>query len=106
MLLFTLLVTGITSLLTGAIYYSSRADRVKAFSKRLRGRAAHDANLYAEMGNNSLGVIRKGDTIASSVGSSSARSVGIFSDDGKTLYLYNLPGTKPLNISRDLLQEA
>ena len=105
MLLFTLLVTGIISLLTGAIYYSARLERVTAFDRRLRARANYNTQLYALMGDSALYLLRRMDT-ASMVGTVTSRSVGIYSEDGKVVYLFQMPGTKPLAVSDTLLQEV
>jgi two-component system sensor histidine kinase ArlS len=105
MLLFTLLVTGIISLLTGSIYYTARLERVAAFDRRLKARANYNTQLYALMGDSALNMLRKMDT-ASTVGVVTSRSIGIYSNEGKTLYLFQAPGTKPLAVSDTLLAEA
>jgi signal transduction histidine kinase len=40
------------------------------------------------------------------VGTVTSRSVGIYSEDGKVVYLFQMPGTKPLAVSDTLLQEV
>jgi two-component system, OmpR family, sensor histidine kinase ArlS len=105
MLLFTLLVTGIISLLTGSIYYSARAERVSGFDRRLKARANYNTQLYALMGDSALYLLRRMDT-ASILGAAANRSVALYSDEGKVLYLFNMPGTAPLNVSMDLLDKV
>jgi two-component system sensor histidine kinase ArlS len=105
MLLFTLLVTGIISLLTGSVYYFTKLERVQVFSKRLKARANYNTQLYALMGDSALYLLRRMDT-ASTVGSLVSRSVGIYSTDGKVLYLFNVPGSPPLQVNDTLLKEV
>ena len=105
MLLFTLLVTGIISLLTWSIYYSARAERVSGFDRRLKARANYNTQLYALMGDSALYLLRRMDT-ASILGAAANRSVALYYDEGKVLYLFNMPGTPPLQVSPDLLNKV
>ena len=105
MLLFTLLVTGIISLLTGSIYYTAKLERVGAFDRRLKARATYNTQLFALYGDSALFMLRKIDT-ASIMGTVIGRSVGIYSDEGKLYYLFESPGTKPLAVSDTLLREV
>jgi two-component system, OmpR family, sensor histidine kinase ArlS len=105
MLLFTLLVTGIISLLTGSIYYSARVERLAAFNRRLKARATYNIRLYTDMGDSAFSFIRRNDS-ASMVGTVGARSIGIYTDDGKAIYLFHMPGTKPVVVSDSLFQEV
>lgn len=105
MLLFTLLVTGIISLLTGYIYYTARSERVAAFDRRLRARANYNTQLYALMGDSALYLLRRMDT-ASIIGSVTSRSIGIYTEDGKVVYLFQMPGTRPLAVSDSLFREV
>jgi two-component system sensor histidine kinase ArlS len=105
MLLFTLLVTGIISLLTGSIYYSARIGRMAAFDKRLKARANYNTQLYAQMGDSAIYLLRRMDT-ASIVGTLISRSLSIYSDDGKVVYRFEMPGSPPLAVSDTLLTEA
>jgi two-component system, OmpR family, sensor histidine kinase ArlS len=105
MLLFTLLVTGIISLLTGAIYFSSKAERVAAFDRRLKARANYNTYLYGAMGDSAFYFMHRTDS-ASLVGVLGSRSVGIYTEDGKPVYLFELPGTKPLAVSDTLFREV
>lgn len=105
MLLFTLLVTGIISLLTWSIYYSARAERVTGFDRRLKARANYNTQLYALMGDSALYLLRRMDT-ASILGAAANRSVALYSDEGKILYLFNMPGTAPLQVSMDFLNKV
>jgi two-component system sensor histidine kinase ArlS len=105
MLLFTLLVTGIISLLTGSIYYSSRAERIAAFNRRLKARANYNTRLYTDVGDSAFYFIRRNDS-ASMVGTIGARSIGMYTDDGKVVYLFHMPGTKPLAVSDSLFREV
>lgn len=103
MLLFTLLVTAIISLLTWSVYYFSSLERVQVFNKRLKSRATYNSQLYALMGDSAFNFMRRMDTTG---GLLPSRSVGIYSDDGKVLYKYDMPGSPPLAVSQDLLQET
>ena len=62
MLLFTLLVTGIISLLTGSVYYFARLERVQVFNKRLKARANYNTQLYSLMGDSALHLLGRMDT--------------------------------------------
>ena len=105
MLLFTLLVTGIISLLTGSIYYSAKAERMAAFDRRLRGRANYNAQLYTLMGDSSHYYMRRNDSV-SAMGTTGSRSIGIYTDEGQHIYLFEMPGTKPISVSDTIFQEA
>jgi len=103
MLLFTLLVTAIISLLTWSVYYFSSLERVQVFNKRLRARATYNSQLYSLMGDSAFNFMRRMDTTG---GLLPSRSVGIYTDDGKLLYKFDAPGSLPLNVTKDLLQET
>ncbi len=103
MLLFTLLVTAIISLLTWSVFYFARLERVEVFNKRLRARATYNAQLYALMGDSAFSFLRRIDTTG---GLLPSRSVGVYADDGKTLYKYDMPGSPPLVITPELLREV
>jgi len=106
MLLFTLLVTGIISLLTGSIYYTAKLERVGAFDRRLKARATYNTQLFALYGDSALFMLRKIDT-ASMLGTVIGRSIGIYSEDGKKIYyIFETPGTKPLAVSDTLFREV
>jgi len=103
MLLFTLLVTAIISLLTWSVYYFSSLERVQVFNKRLRSRATYNSQLYTLMGDSAFNFMRRMDTTG---GLLPSRSVGIYTDDGKVLYKSDMPGSPPLTVTPDLLQET
>jgi two-component system, OmpR family, sensor histidine kinase ArlS len=105
MLLFTLLVTAIISVLTYSVYYFAKLERKQVFDKRLKARANYNTQLYALMGDSALMLLRRMDT-ASTVGGLSSRSIGIYSDDGKVLYQFDMPGSQPLSVTAELLQEV
>jgi len=105
MLLFTLLVTAIILLLTSSVYYFAKLERKEVFEKRLRSRAVYNMQLYSVMGDSAFGFMHRMDT-ASTVGAVYSRSMGIFTDDGKVLYLSDMPGSKHLTVTPELLQEA
>ncbi|HXB96066.1 MAG TPA: histidine kinase dimerization/phospho-acceptor domain-containing protein, partial [Puia sp.] len=105
MLLFTLLVTAIISLLTGSVYYFAKLERKQVYEKRLRSRATYNMQLYSVMGDSAFRLLRRMDT-ASMVGTVASRSIGIYTDDGKVLYLFNMPGAPLLNVSETLLKET
>src|SRR5579872_6518727 len=105
MLLFTLLVTGIISLFTGSIYYFARAEREAAFDRRLKARANYNSQLYALMGDSAFYLLHRMDT-AAMVGTVGSRSIGIFSETGSLIYLFNMPGTIPLSFSDSFFREV
>ena len=105
MLLFTLLVTAIISLLTASVFYFAKLERKQAFDKRLHSRALYNTQIYSLIGDSAFSFMRRMDT-ASTVGTVPSRSIAIFSDDGKTLYRFDMPGAPSLDIANDILQEA
>lgn len=105
MLLFTLLVTAIISLLTGSVYYFARLERKQVFEKRLKARATYNTQLYALMGDSGLNLLRRIDSV-SLLGGSASRSIGMFTDQGKVLYQFDLPGTKHMTVTGPLLEEV
>jgi two-component system sensor histidine kinase ArlS len=105
MLLFTLLVTAIISVLTYSVYYFAKLERKQVFDKRLKARANYNTQLYALMGDSALMLLRRMDT-TSTVGGLPSRSIGIYSDDGKVLYQYDMPGSPPLSVTAELLLEV
>src|SRR5258708_22686634 len=104
MLLFTLLVTAIISVLTYSVYYFARLERKQVFDKRLMARANYNTQLYALMGDSALTLLRRMDT-TSTVGLLQSRSIAIYSDEGEVLYKFDMPGSLPLSVSPDMLQE-
>jgi len=105
MLLFTLLVTAIISLLTGSVYYFAKLERIQVFEKRLKARATYNTQLYAIMGDSGLNLLRRIDSV-SLIGATVSRSIGMYTDDGKVLYHFDMPGAAPLKIGRPLLDEV
>jgi len=105
MLLFTLLVTAIISVLTYSVFYFARLERKQVFDKRLKARANYNTQLYALMGDSALTLLRRMDT-TSTVGTLPSRSIAIYSDEGVVLYKFDMPGSVPLSISPDMLQEV
>jgi len=105
MLLFTLLVTGIISLLTGSIYYSTKAERLAAFDRRLKARANYNTQLYTMMGDSAFYYMRRNDSF-SIVGAVASRSIGIYTEEGKLIYLFETPGTRPIAVSDTLFREV
>jgi len=105
MLLFTLLVTAIISVLTLSVYYFAKLERKEVFDKRLKARANYNTQLYALMGDSAISLLRRMDT-TSTVGLLPSRSIGIFSDDGKVLYKFDMPGSPPLTVTPNLLMEV
>src|ERR1700748_2994487 len=106
MLLFTLLVTGIIALLTGSVYFFAKQGRVDAFDKRLKARANNSAQVYSLMGDSAFRFLSRMDTTSSSVGILASRSIGMYSENGKRLYLFEAPGTPPLQVTDDLLNDV
>jgi signal transduction histidine kinase len=105
MLLFTLLVTAIIILLTGSVYYFAKLERKQVYDKRLRARASYNIQLYSLMGDKADSLLRRMDS-ASILGTITSRSIGIFTDYGKVLYSFDMPGAPPLTVSQSLLQDA
>ena len=103
MLLFTLLVTAIISVLTLSVSYFAKLERVEVFNRRLKSRASYNTQLYALMGDSAFSFLRRMDTTG---GLLPARSMGIYTDDGKTLYQYDVPGAPLLRVNNDLLREV
>src|ERR1700750_2306633 len=105
MLLFTLLVTGIIALLTGSIYFSSKAARLTAFDRRLKARANYNIYLYGMMGDSAFYFMHRTDS-ASMVGAPGPRSLPFFPENGKPVYRFELPGSQPLNFSDSFFREV
>ncbi|MBS1605266.1 MAG: HAMP domain-containing histidine kinase [Bacteroidetes bacterium] len=105
MLLFTLLVTAIISLLTGSVYYFAKLERKQVFEKRLRSRAVYNMQLYSLMGDSAFGFMHRIDT-ASTLGTITSRSIGIYTDEGKVLYLFDMPGRRHLSMAPEQLEDA
>ena len=107
MLLFTLLVTAIISILTFSIFYFAKLERVKAFDKRLKARANYNMQLYAVLGGDSaIKFMQKMDTTSTAGGALPSRSIAIYSDDGGVVYRFDMPGTRPLTVTNDVLQQV
>jgi two-component system sensor histidine kinase ArlS len=105
MLLFTLLVTAIISLLTGSVYYFAKLERKQVFERRLKARATYNTQLYAIMADSGLHLLRRIDT-ANLLSGAVSRSIGMYTDDGSVLYQFDMPGTPPLTINKELLLEV
>ncbi len=104
MLMFTLLVTAIISLLTGSVYYFAKRERAQVYEKRLRQRASYNARLYAAVGDSAFAFLRRMDT-ASTVGLVS-RSIGLFTEDKKMLYRFDMAGVPKLTPTEEVFREA
>src|SRR5882724_1018923 len=105
MLLFTLLVTAIILVLTLSVYYFARLERKEVFDKRLRARAGYNSQMYALMGDSALSLLHRMDTVSTG-GLLPYRSIAIYSDDGKSLFKYDMPGTEPLLPAENVFQEV
>ncbi|HMH24828.1 MAG TPA: ATP-binding protein [Puia sp.] len=105
MLLFTMLVTAIILVLTMSVYYFARLERKEVFDKRLKARANYNSQMYALMGDSALSLLHRMDT-TSTGGLLPSRSIGIYSDDGKSLYKYDMPGSKPLLMTDNIFKEV
>src|SRR5579859_1382779 len=105
MLLFTLLVTAIISLLTSSVYYFAKLERQQVFEKRLKARATYNTQLYALMGDSGLHLLRRIDSV-SLIGATVSRSIGMYTDQGKVLYQFDMPGTPRLAVTAELLSEV
>ena len=106
MLLFTLLVTGIISLLTGSIYYSANAERVAAFDRRLKARANYNTQFYALMGDSAFYLMRRNDSV-SAAGIVGSRSIAhLLPKTGSAFIFSKCRGTRPMVVSDTLFQEV
>jgi len=105
MLLFTLLVTAIILVLTLSVYYFARLERKEVFDRRLRARANYNSQMYALMGDSALAILHRMDT-TSTGGLLPSRSIGVYSDAGKMLYKYDMPGSQPLVMTQEILEEV
>jgi two-component system sensor histidine kinase ArlS len=106
MMLFTLLVMAIISLLTYTVFYFARLERKEVFDKRLKARANYNTQLYELMGDSAISLLRRMDT-ASTAGPVPSRSIAIYSDDGsKTLYKFEMPGSRPLVLTNEVLEQV
>jgi two-component system, OmpR family, sensor histidine kinase ArlS len=100
-ILFTLLVTAILLSLSISIYYLTSLDRKEGFYKRLKSRAANNAELFIYFGDSSQNVLRRID--ANAVPLLPQKSVRIFDTLGNVLYAYDNSGAVPLHIDSSLL---
>ena len=97
-LIFTLLVTGIISLMAVSIYYFSTLERRTVFNTRLKSRANYSAELYSLFGDSSSVVLDRVDSVSAS-GFLPERNIMIFSPYGKMLYQFEGPDNGPLVVS-------
>jgi two-component system, OmpR family, sensor histidine kinase ArlS len=86
-LLFTLLVTFIILALNVSVYYLSSEERKDLFRKRLRGRAANNAQIYDYYGDSSVNMLQRID--AGSVSLLPRKTVFIIDTPGRILYRYH-----------------
>src|SRR6185437_535955 len=105
MLLFTLLVTAIISLLTGSVYYFAKLERKQVFEKRLKARATYNMQVYTALGDSAFRFLRRMDS-ASVVGTVPSRSIAIFSDDGRSLYRFDIPGSSDMTLTTEQLTDV
>lgn len=105
MLLFTLLVTAIISLLTGSVYYFAKLERRQVFEKRLKARATYNMQVYTALGDSAFRFLRRMDS-ASVVGTVPSRSIAIFSDDGRSLYRFDIPGSTDMTLTPEQLTDV
>jgi two-component system sensor histidine kinase ArlS len=80
-------------------------ERIQVFEKRLKSRATYNTQLYALMGDSGLTLLRRIDSV-SLIGASVSRSIGMYTDQGKVLYEFDMPGTKHLTVTNQLLEEV
>jgi signal transduction histidine kinase len=98
-------VTAIISVLTYSVFYFAKLERKQVFDKRLKARANYNTQLYVLLGDSALSLLSKMDT-SSTVGLLPSRSIGIYSDEGKELYKFDMPGSRPLSVNKELIQEV
>ncbi len=103
-LLFTLLVTGILSLVSYFVYYSTELSRQQLFQNRLKVGAVNRANLFSILGENKIGTLRKIDS--SSASSIAKRAIIIYDESDNPIYEFYSNGVKSLTISKALLDEV
>src|SRR5579864_4978788 len=104
-LIFTLLVTGIISLMAVSIYYFSTVERRSVFNTRLKSRANYSAQVYALFGDSSSLVLNRVDPISAS-GFLPERNIAIFNPDGKMLYQFESPDHSPLLVHDDIFKRT
>jgi two-component system, OmpR family, sensor histidine kinase ArlS len=104
-LIFTLLVTGIISLMAVSIYYFSTLERRTVFNTRLKSRANYSAQLYSLFGDSSSVVLDRVDPISAS-GFLPERNILIFTTEGKILYQFESPDSGPIVISDDIFKKT
>jgi two-component system sensor histidine kinase ArlS len=104
-LIFTLLVTGIISLMAISIYYFSTLERRTVFNTRLKSRANYSAQLYSLFGDSSSAVLDRVDPVSAS-GFLPERNIVIYTADGKMLYQFESPDSGPMAVNDDIFKKA
>jgi two-component system, OmpR family, sensor histidine kinase ArlS len=104
-LIFTLLVTGIISLMAVSIYYFSALERRNVFNTRLKSRANYSAQVYSLFGDSSSIVLDRVDSVSAS-GFLPERNISVFSAGGKILYQFEAPNSDPLVVNDDIFQKT
>ncbi len=104
MLLFTLLVTGILSLISYSVYYFTDLSRQEIFQMRLQAGASNRANLYAILGDNTISTLQKIDS--SSLSTIPKRAIVIYDSKDEPIYSFYGSGVAPLVITSQLLSEV
>jgi two-component system, OmpR family, sensor histidine kinase ArlS len=100
-LLFTLLVTGILSLISYSVYYFTDLSRQEIFQLRLKAGAGNRANLFSILGENTISTMQKIDS--SSMSSIPKRAIVIYNGDGQLVYSFYGSGVRPLVVNKQLL---
>lgn len=100
-LLFTLLVTGILSLISYSVYYFTDLSRKEIFQLRLQAGASNRANLYSILGENTISIMQKIDS--SSMSSIPKRAIVIYDGNDQPIYSFYGSGVRPLVITSQLL---
>jgi two-component system, OmpR family, sensor histidine kinase ArlS len=102
-LLFTLLVSGIISLISYSVYYFTDLGRQQIFQSRLQAGASNRASLFSILGENTISIMQKIDS--SSMSSIPKRAIVIYNENDQQVYSFYGSGVRPLTINSQLLSE-
>ena len=102
--LFALLATAIMLLSSVSVYYFTSRDRAEAFTKRLKGRANNNAQIYSIFGDSSLHLLTQIDS--GSVNTLPRKSVMIYDYLDHMLYEFNAKGEKTPRVDSSILERS
>ncbi|KIC90963.1 HAMP domain-containing sensor histidine kinase [Flavihumibacter sp. ZG627] len=102
-LLFTVLVTALLLLTAYTVYYLSSVQRKAVFKQRLSGRAHNASQLFSILGDSSQSLLQRIDR--SNARFFTSKSIHIFSEDHKRLYVFNTDATDDFYLPQSMLNE-